>query len=119
MYKYVAEAFVTGAYTRYAAEKICLGIKDFCQSIGASRSDKLLDFGNGLATLRPTDDGLLLRVAAHDLLTFYGIRSLLEGSLSAIAQGSEEAIEWLPGRGVSLGAICNRVKNGQSRQSRR
>jgi hypothetical protein len=115
MYKYVAEAFVSVAHARYVAEKVCLRIKDFCRSIGASGSDNLLDFGEGRATLRPTDDGLFLRVGAEDLVTFYGIRTLFEGSVLAITQVSEEAIEWLPAGSALPGAIRGHLKNGQSR----
>lgn len=115
MYKHVAEAFVDVAHTRCVAEKVYLRIKDFCQSIGASESERHFDFGDGRATLRPTDDGLFLRVAAQDLVTFYGIRTLLQGSLSAITPVSEEAIEWLPAGGVLFGAIRGHLENGQSR----
>lgn len=118
MYKHVAEAFVSVAHARYVAEEVCLRIKDFCQSIGASGSDNLLDFGNGRATLRPTNDGLFLRVGAEDLVIFFGIRTLLEGNLSAITQVSEEAIEWLPAGGVLPGAIRDHLKNGQSKPGR-
>ncbi|WP_349436809.1 hypothetical protein [Pararhizobium sp. A13] len=115
MYKHVAEAFVSVAQARYVAEKVCLHINDFCQSIGASESDKLLDFGDGRATLRATDDGLSFRVAAQDLVTFYGIRTLLQGSLSVIPLVSGKAIEWLPAGGVPLGLVRGHVKNGQAR----
>lgn len=115
MYKHVAEAFVSVSHARSVAEEVCLRIKDFCQSIGASGSDNLLDFENGRATLRPTDGGLFLRVGGEDLVIFYGIRALLEGNLLAITQISEEAIEWLPACGMLLGAISDHLKNGRSK----
>lgn len=113
MYKHVAVAFVSVAHPRSITEQVCLQIKEFCQSIGASESGKILDFGDGRATLRPTEDGLSCRVAARDLVTFYGIRMLLHGSLSTIPLASAEAIEWLPAGSVPFRAICDHVRNGQ------
>lgn len=95
MYKHVAETFVCTMHAQSVAEKICVRIKDFCRPVITSGSARILDFGDGRAIIRPTNDGLFFRVSAQDLVTFYGICTLLQGSLSLIAPVSESAIEWL------------------------
>lgn len=96
MYKHAAEAFVPIPDTDKVREKICARSRDYCQHIGAVGADTLLNFDGGRATLRPTDEGLQLRVEATNLVTFYAIRTLLQGSLSDTATVSGEAIEWRP-----------------------
>ena len=59
-------------------------------------ADRFLIFGDGCAIIRPTNDGLFIRITARDLVIFYGIRALLEGSFSKLAAISDDAIEWFP-----------------------
>jgi hypothetical protein len=82
------------------AEKICTQIRDFCRSTIAEGTDRLLSFEDGCAIVRPTRDGLIFRVSARDLVTFYGIRTLIEGSLWKFAADSVRSIEWLPAQGT-------------------
>lgn len=109
MYKHVAEVFVPVLCAECVAEKVCARSSELCRSIGVTGADKLLDFGDARAILRPTDEGLLFRVEANNVITFYGIRTLLQGSLSAIITVYEEAFEWLPASGVPFGAIRSHV----------
>ncbi|MBW9064631.1 hypothetical protein JNB71_15010 [Rhizobium herbae] len=104
MYKHVCEAFVLIPYAERVAEKVCARLSDYCRSIGVTSTDKVLDFGDARAIMRPTDEGLHFRVEAHDSVTLYGIRTLLQGSLSAIAEFSGEAVEWHPAGGAPFGA---------------
>lgn len=41
----------------------------------------LLDFGDGRAFLKPTGEGLHIRIEARDLLTFHGIQTILQSCL--------------------------------------
>ncbi|GAA3102577.1 hypothetical protein GCM10010520_54650 [Rhizobium viscosum] len=95
MYKHVAETFVAVAHAPNVAEKICTQIKELCRSILCEGSDRFLSFEGGCAVILPTDDGLFFRVSARDLITFYGIRTLIEGSLSNFATVSDDVIKWL------------------------
>lgn len=105
MYKHVAEAFVLIPYAARAAEQVCNRSSDFFRTIEHAGEDKLIDFGDARAILRPTDEGLFFRVEAHNLITFYGVRTLLQGRLSAIVTIEGEAVEWLSAGSVPFGAV--------------
>ncbi|MBZ9761763.1 hypothetical protein LB553_12885 [Mesorhizobium sp. CA8] len=94
MYKYAAEAFLPIPDADRVREKVCARSRDYCQHIGAMGADTLLEFDDGRATLRPTDEGLQFRVEATNLVTFYAIRTLLQGSVSANITASGESVEW-------------------------
>ncbi|AHG48816.1 hypothetical protein RLEG12_07730 (plasmid) [Rhizobium leguminosarum bv. trifolii CB782] len=96
MYKYVSEAFVLLPYAGRVAEKLCARSSDYCRSILVAGADKVLDFGDARAILRPTNEGLYFRVEAQDNITFHGIRTLLQGSLSTIMTFQGDAVEWYP-----------------------
>ncbi|WP_349956721.1 hypothetical protein [Rhizobium sp. ZPR3] len=64
------------------------------QSAVTAGACRFLNFGDGCAIIRPTNDGLFVRISARDLVVFYGIRTLLEGSLLKLAAISNDAIEW-------------------------
>jgi len=82
--------------THMAADRARTQIRSGSRSAVAEGADRFLDFGDGCAIIRPTNDGLFVRILARDLVIFYGIRALLEGSLSKLAAISNEAIEWFP-----------------------
>lgn len=105
MYKHVAEAFVLVPYAARAAEQVCNRSSDFFRTIEHAGEDKLIDFGDARAILRSTDEGLFFRVEAHNLITFYGVRTLLQGRLSAIMTFESEAVEWHPAGSVPFGTI--------------
>jgi len=113
MYQHVVEAFVSVPHSKHVAERICSQIRDFYRSIIVDGSDKLLEFDNGRATIRLTDNGLFLRVSAGDLVIFYGIRTLLEGSLSALSRTSEGAFEWFPADGIPFRGIEKRIPSDE------
>ena len=105
MPQYVSEAFVAIAHPPSIAEKICMHIRDFFGPIINDGADRLLDFDEGRAIIRSTEDGLLFWASARDLATFYGIRTLLEGALLEFAPVSARAIEWLPADGIPFRGI--------------
>lgn len=96
------------------AERVCARSRAYCRSIGANGTDTLLDFGDARAILTPTDEGLHFRVEALDIITLSGIRTLLQGCLSAITAVPGGVVEWhLPGS-LSFGAIRELRGNGQN-----
>ncbi|WP_114836198.1 hypothetical protein U0027_24110 (plasmid) [Agrobacterium tumefaciens] len=95
MYKNVAETFVALEQPPSVVEEFCSQNLNFCLSIITHETDRLLQFEDGHATIRITDNGLIFRVSARDLVTFYGIRTLIEGSLTKFTSGSVKSIEWL------------------------
>lgn len=97
MYKHAAEGLVPIPDSDNVREKICARSRDYCQHIGAIGSDTLLDFDGGRAILRPTDEGLQFRVEAKNLVTFYAIRTLLQGTLFGTGTIFDESIERAPG----------------------
>ena len=105
MYKHVAEAFVQVPYAATVAEKVCTRSSDFFRTIEDTGKDKLINFGDARAILRSTDEGLFFRVEADNLIAFYGVRTLLQGRLSAIVMFEDGAVEWHPGGGVPFDAI--------------
>ncbi|RCS22796.1 hypothetical protein DUT91_14920 [Phyllobacterium salinisoli] len=110
MYKHVAEAFVPVSHAKSVAEKVCARASDYCRLIGATGADRLLHFRNARAILRPTDEGLHFRVEAQDFITFYGVRTLLQGSLSAMTFPGA-AVEWHPDDSVPFDAMQGGSEN--------
>ena len=82
--------------TDMIAERACTQIRLGSRSAVTDAVDRFLNFGDGCAVIRPTNNGLFVRILARDLVIFYGIRTLLEGSLLTLAAISNEAIEWFP-----------------------
>ena len=107
MYKHTAEAFVPVQHALQVTKKVCARYGDYCRSIGTTGVDRLLDFGDARAILRPTDQGLHFRIDAQDTITFYGIRTLLLGSLCGVAKFSGEHVEWHPSDDVPFRSVLN------------
>ncbi|WP_445764820.1 SMa0974 family conjugal transfer regulator [Rhizobium redzepovicii] len=110
MERHVAEAHITVPCIQDIAENMCVRIHAFCRSITSVGADRFIDFGNGYALLRAIDNRLLFRVCARDLVTFHGIRALLQGSLLLITPALKVGIEWFPADGSPPRAICERLK---------
>ena len=66
------------------------------QSAVTEGADRFLNFDDGCAIIRATNDGVFVRISARNLLIFYGIRTLLEGSLLKLAAIPNDAIECFP-----------------------
>ncbi|PDT20302.1 hypothetical protein CO674_28005 [Rhizobium hidalgonense] len=97
MRHHVAEAFVAVTDAPCVAERICTWIRDFCDAIVTQGSDRILTFEDGRAIITLTGDGLFFRVSARNLVTTYGIRALIEGSLWELASSSAMSIKLFPG----------------------
>ncbi|PDT25809.1 hypothetical protein CO660_31525 [Rhizobium sp. L9] len=96
MHRYVAQTFVAVANAPCVAEAICTRIREFCGAIVTEGPDRLLTFEDGRAIIRLTGDGLFFQVSARNLVTVYGIRTLIEGNLWKFASSSARSIEWFP-----------------------
>ncbi len=107
MYKHAAEAFVCIAHSDCILEGLCARAQEYCWSIRRLEHGKLLNFDDARAILRPTDKGLHFRVEAQDFVTFFGIRTLLQGSLSTITTFPDGGVEWHPAARVSFAAILD------------
>lgn len=94
MYKHAAATFVAVAHAPILAENICSQIRQLCQSVVSKGADTFLSFEGGCAVILPTDVGLSFRVSARDPVVFYGIRTLIEGSLSRFVTVSDNVIDW-------------------------
>lgn len=115
MYKNVTEAFVALEEASSVVEEFCSQSLSFCLSIIPYETDRLLQFEDGHAAIRITDNGLIFRVSARDLVTFYGIRTVIEGSLAKFTSGSVKSIEWLPTQGAPLCKIHEQLSSGATR----
>lgn len=96
MYRHVGEAFIPLSGASCVADKIYKKITKFYNYPNLDGFDKSVDFKEGGAIIHSTNDGLILRVFAHDVLTFYGIRSLIEGGLPEVILRSVDYVEWIP-----------------------
>lgn len=114
MYKYTAEAYVPVPHAERITEKVCDRCGDCCRSIDAMGADILLDFGDARAILRLTDEGLHFRVDAQDAITFYGVRTLLQGSLPSITTFLSEEVEWYPAGSAPFDAMRGYVGTGHN-----
>jgi hypothetical protein len=105
MYEHVAEAFVAVPCAECVLEKVCARSGAYCRSIAAMGTDRVLDFVEARAILTPTNEGLHFRVEAQDSITFYGVRTLLQGSLSAVTPFPGESVKWYPPDHASLSVL--------------
>ncbi|WP_208722842.1 SMa0974 family conjugal transfer regulator [Rhizobium vallis] len=117
MHQYVAETFVAVADAPCVAEAICTRIRDFCGAIVTEGSDWLLTFEDGRAIIRSTGDGLFFWVSARNLVTVYGIRTLIEGSLWKFASSSARSIKWFPAEAAPFPAVDKRLTYSHCRMN--
>lgn len=103
VYQNVSEAFIELEAAPFIAKKICTQSTDICLSIINRDNDRQLNFENGCAIIRVAHGGLIVRVSARDLLTFYGIQTLIEGRLWELAPGAARSVTWLPAQDLRSG----------------
>ncbi|MCP2158360.1 MULTISPECIES: SMa0974 family conjugal transfer regulator [unclassified Agrobacterium] len=97
-YQNVSEAFIELEAALTVAKKICTQSRDICFSITDSCNGRQLNFENACAIITVVDGGLIVRVSAGDLLTFYGIQTVIEGRLWQIVPSAARSMTWLPAR---------------------
>jgi len=94
LYKHIVKAFVPLPNAEFVAENICARVRIYCRSISATGTERHLDFGDARVNMKPNVKGLFLRVKAKDLVTFYGIRTLLQGHLFATTTIPGGSVQW-------------------------
>lgn len=95
-YQNASEAFIELEAAPAIAKKFCTQSTDICLSIIDMDNARQLNFENGCANIRVANDGLIVQVSAGDLLTFYGIQTLIEGRLWQLAPGCVSSVTWRP-----------------------
>ncbi|PJR92421.1 hypothetical protein CN878_22275 [Ochrobactrum sp. 695/2009] len=96
MYPHVGEVFIPVRNASCAADQIYTKIAKLCRSARLEGPRKSVVFEEGGAIIQSTNNGLFLHIFAHDALTFYGIRALIEGNLPEILLRSVDCVEWIP-----------------------
>ncbi|NTG09338.1 SMa0974 family conjugal transfer regulator [Rhizobium rhizogenes] len=96
MYEHVAETYVLLLNANCSLDQLCSTITAFSHSVIEKGSEKTFVFEGGHAIIRLVDGGLLFRVTAENMLIFFGIRTILENSLSKISDSIPEWIRWYP-----------------------
>lgn len=111
-YQNVSEAFIELKAALTVAKKICAQSRDICLSIIDRCNGRQLNFENGCAIITVVDDGLIVRVSAGDLLTFYGIQTVIEGRLWEIAPSAARSMTWLPAQESRSGQFPRTATTG-------
>lgn len=119
MYKHTAEAVVCVTHSNFVMKGLCVRVREYCRSIKHLGMDRIFDFGDARAILRPMNEGLYIRVEAQELVTFCGIQMLLQASLSTITTVAGGTVEWHPAGGLFFGETRDRIGNQQNRSSRK
>jgi hypothetical protein len=112
MHKHTAEAVICVTDSNFITKGLCASIREYCRSIRRLGIDRILEFGDARAILRPMKEGLHVRVEAQELVTFCGIQMLLQARLSTITTVSGGTVEWLPAGSLSVGEIRERLGSG-------
>lgn len=96
MPKHISETIACVTDADRIAETLGESLRDCALSIETNRTEHVWNFGDGRAIVKPMVCGLHLRVEAEDLVTFLGIRSLLQVALSRASDDQCGHVEWHP-----------------------
>uniref|UniRef100_UPI0031015436 SMa0974 family conjugal transfer regulator n=1 Tax=Neorhizobium sp. EC2-8 TaxID=3129230 RepID=UPI0031015436 len=110
MAKHISDTVVWVADADRIAEALCGSLRGCALSIDTNGTHQVLNFGDGRAIIKPDVCGLQLRVEAEDPLTFFGIRSLLQVSLSRASKDQSGHLEWHPARGELFDVVGRRAR---------
>ncbi|MFS8115242.1 hypothetical protein QD460_26265 [Rhizobium jaguaris] len=103
MCDYIAETHILSSDANTLLEQICRPIAALCHSVTAKGPERTLEFDDGRAIIRAVDNGLIFWIVAGNILTFFGIRTILETSLFKISHTVPEWIRLSPTGGASSG----------------
>nr|WP_248449133.1 hypothetical protein [Sinorhizobium meliloti] len=67
--------------------------------------EKTFKFIDGEAVVRAVGRGILMRVVATDVISYYGIRTALEGSILKLAALGPEELAWHPAGQTPFAAV--------------
>lgn len=110
MAKHISETVVWVADADRIAETLCGSLSNCALSVDIDGPDQVLNFGDGRAIIKPNVCGLHLRVEAEDPLTFFGIRSLLQVSLSRASNDQSGRLEWHAASGELFDVLGRRAR---------
>lgn len=96
MYEYLSECCVSLPGSRNLIENVSRRFAALCVSIVDDGMGTTFMFIDGEAVVRAVDRGILLRVVATDVISYYGIRTALEGSILSLAALAPEEFAWHP-----------------------
>lgn len=96
MYEHIAECCVFLAGPRNIIERVSLRVAELCVSTVDSGTEKIFRFIDGEAIVSAVDTGILMHVGATDVVSYYGIRTALEGSILEAAAFPPEGLAWHP-----------------------
>lgn len=94
--KFIAETFVSVADAKCVVDQLCARCCTYCLSIDEDGVDRFLAFEDVSATLHPADGGLQMRVEGSNLISFYGVRMLLQGQLGTVTAVATTIVDWQP-----------------------
>lgn len=105
MYKHLSECCVSLPDSRNLIENVSRRVAGFCVSIVDNGMERAFLFADGEAIVRAVDKGILMRVGATDVISYYGIRTALEGSILDAAALAPEVFAWHPADQTPLAAV--------------
>lgn len=79
---YTVQMLILHPFSNEVDEKFCKLCKLFLGSLRTSKTGKDVVFDGAHANLRPTPQGLEVKIKASDVLLFYGILTLLKSCIS-------------------------------------
>ena len=96
MYEYLSECCVSHPGSRNLIHNVSIRVAKLCVSIVDNGMEKTLQFADGEAVVRAVDEGILMRIVGTDVLSYYGIRTALEGSILEVAALAPKEFAWHP-----------------------
>lgn len=102
MYEHLSECCVSLPGSRNLIENVSLRVAELCEAIVDDGIEKIFLFVDGEAFVRAIDKGILMRIVATDVLSYYGIRTALEGSILELAALAPKEFAWHPARSVAV-----------------
>jgi hypothetical protein len=105
MYEHLSECRIL---LQNAASVVCdsaLRIAELSVATIENGTEKTFLFVDGEAVLRAVDKGILMRVVATDVISYFGIRTALEGSILLVAASPPNEFAWHPADQTPFAAI--------------
>lgn len=105
MYEYLSECCVSHPGSINLIHNVSIRVAKLCVSIVDNGMEKTFQFADGEVVVRAVDEGILMRVVATDVLSYYGIRTALEGSILELSALAPKEFAWHPADQTPFAAI--------------
>lgn len=109
MYRYVSETLVSVVNPSRITNEISIKSVEYCRSIIESCDSTLLNFYDARATMTPLEESLHIRVEARDMVTFYGVRTFLQGHIFTRSAVPNGVVEWQSSSTVPFTTVRDRI----------